>query len=1073
MEKPISRTSEQNDQCGIVSLIFSEKVKGGRVMNYLKYNDPKHQEPYQIPLGYTGTYKKSEHPKHHNIVVPFMPMRYTTVDNDKTKADTLREGWLYVFRQGEGEWELWRELGIEIVIGIARLQDVNLTRFAGKDERHATIAERDWRLIVPYKIDGKEQTIRIAYSEVQWSWAYIQRMLGDETARNRRTQQIDLCGYGKNWPETGGEGDKALVANIKDLPAHIEIYEPDKDSNIPVVYLHDPIGVAVALEEAIEDQINNLMGWVDAVNELKTTGDSKLMKLPDKEKESYLHSALIAYHTFLNPDNQTRTREIALTSVVSVDVKRKTDIGKALADLDVEFLEKLLAVEDRKTCRKKIRERQEELARFLSGDYNKGGASLDINEAIRDYAFLSGPVYLQLWERMKNLTHHFGYDPSTFDADFDLTATVNAERKGRLDDAGSRYLDSLLNPRHPLHSALFPPPGEPNDSEGIAGPPESPNARGDFRPLAFAGAVQFGIVMNKFQVLRNSFSYSEYLLTDFIAGFSKQYQGALAGKNVESIEALVRLGRSTGLPEFEGMRIEAPGRPGRIIIGADKIETVGTLMRNEARADARAMVKANEAGGGQRVDIVDAKGTIRASEDITRLNRPSGTPNADFRAAARTGNEEVIRRIRGKVVTVPETNRWALAFYKPEMAQTSAVKTGTKVMHGASKVLPPLVALFEVWNLQRTVHDLQQDKAFKGAISVGSAAYGVMFASVDALLKVVGHKEVMTNLSNLGRTGKILQRGINAKIPIAGRNIALFSGTPGGASAGAAMMYGFGAVMSTLESIERYRLSDYDAAAAYGVAATSFSMAALTALGGRGGFKALSRLGPYGKYFLLVGIAGYGVGALVTDSDLENWAKHGPFSKKTANRMSKMFEGKTYADAEVSLMDKFMRPRVSIRREGEEPFLKTIFNQKIIWKDVFSFVPTDKPAPDILVEVIAPGYVPEQSELTVETTRGETFSRSGSALDALNPTNLIMNDVLDTFSWAYNLVMEPKFPICFETEPILTETGAQMGVRYRYRGMPGEWHTRVRYKTEFGFSLPYGKSAIEPGWVTASKTVKK
>lgn len=188
----------------------------------------------QIPLGVVESYPKGTHPEAHNVVVPVFPLRYTTAGPETAQADKLRSGWLYVFRNGM----LWREL--QVARG-GLMADVNLDDHKGKDERPAT-GSTDTRVLVPYKVNGVEQPIEMAYSEVQWSWARIGSLERDAALRRQRMQQVPLGGYPDFAPSEEKEG-QARVENIRSAPNlyWLTLYRAD---DIPVVYLQDPIGVA-------------------------------------------------------------------------------------------------------------------------------------------------------------------------------------------------------------------------------------------------------------------------------------------------------------------------------------------------------------------------------------------------------------------------------------------------------------------------------------------------------------------------------------------------------------------------------------------------------------------------------------------------------------------------------------------------------------------------------------------------------------------------------------------------------------------------------------------------------------
>ncbi|MFP3979103.1 hypothetical protein [Marinobacter sp. KMM 10035] len=132
----------------------------------------------------------------------------------------LRPGYLYVFRRGS----LWRELEIG---PDSKVSDVDLT--AARNEidnpesnlRVERPAEGEWfdDVLVPVFLQGQAvmHDFRMAYSEVQWDWSYIQKLEADDKARNART-----TGIGHAWAVTAAEGISFKTgfpaSRVEDLP---------------------------------------------------------------------------------------------------------------------------------------------------------------------------------------------------------------------------------------------------------------------------------------------------------------------------------------------------------------------------------------------------------------------------------------------------------------------------------------------------------------------------------------------------------------------------------------------------------------------------------------------------------------------------------------------------------------------------------------------------------------------------------------------------------------------------------------------------------------------------------------
>ncbi|MDW7756167.1 MAG: toxin VasX, partial [Desulfuromonadales bacterium] len=282
-EVPLGSTARTDDHRR--ELIF-ENLAEGEYDLFLYQPDEKHGA-YQIPLvqGFSTCSSEESSPRWQTALVPLLPRCYTTADADRTKAQYPRcsqdLGWLYVFVNGQ----LWRELKVERE-GFFR--DVNLTYEKGQDVRPATVQTSDSRVVVPYTIQGKAVALEMAYSEVQWSWARIDAMGGmaeddprqeqggaippgvdSEEAtklRSRRLQKIDLFSY----PDFDQDEGVIGPANQFEIPLRYDL-AAFRQSKVPVVYLHDPIGIAkdLATEVFICKQ-NYLEGRNQAAEEAGT-----------------------------------------------------------------------------------------------------------------------------------------------------------------------------------------------------------------------------------------------------------------------------------------------------------------------------------------------------------------------------------------------------------------------------------------------------------------------------------------------------------------------------------------------------------------------------------------------------------------------------------------------------------------------------------------------------------------------------------------------------------------------------------------------------------------------------------
>ena len=265
-EIPLGSAAHVRTHCS--DLVF-ENLPEGRYQLALYYSDSRHGA-YQIPVAedVSTVASDEQRPQWDNVLVPVIPRAYLTADADRLDAfyprcdPQTRTGWLYIYLDGR----LWRELQ---VLPEGGLKDVNLSFEKGLDKREAT-AGGDYLVALPYKVKGRSPLIEMCYSEVQWDWARIDALggMGEEDPRQnqgtavlpgdsstaavqlrkQRLQHIDLSEY-PDFSRTDGP-----VGPADEFPValrsrrHLRAWH---DSGLPVVYLHDPIGVAKELAAEI------------------------------------------------------------------------------------------------------------------------------------------------------------------------------------------------------------------------------------------------------------------------------------------------------------------------------------------------------------------------------------------------------------------------------------------------------------------------------------------------------------------------------------------------------------------------------------------------------------------------------------------------------------------------------------------------------------------------------------------------------------------------------------------------------------------------------------------------------
>lgn len=1061
--KPIDTT--ENQQSGHRQIVFS--VESGEKKFWLKLQDTRYTWNY-IPLGSVSSSAKGQHPKGANVLVPVIPLSYTTPDAAPKQAAILRKGWLYVFRNGQ----LWRELEVG---ESGYLRDVNLKHNQKKEVRQAT-GTFDNRVLLPYKVLGEKQAVEMAFSEIQWSWARIKKLQADASLRRQRMQEIDMSGNNAKFPTMPANGNKARIENVNKAP---ELYalSMQRQSNIPAVYLHDPLQVADQLVNTLAIAQLSLIDELQRVQQLETVPEQSFQKLDMDEKQAFFRAAVFTYRTWFEPANASRPiakngPKVNSTLQCHTQGEVKTEIGLGKDSLDKAYLETILAVASRRKIRVETRGKKKVLADYLSGKYQGKDIRanqpdlIDIPAVLCDYAALEGPGYILLWQRMNSLTGFFNHDPAVIDAIYDIPAEVAAERPAPENDPGYVYLEGLLDPGHPLHAALFPSATQIDvrtaDAASTAGEkdqqPEPANGNGLFRPIAYSGSILAVRKIGPYRLAEGIIKEAEKVAADFVASFQKHWERASAGKSVAQVEAVFRLAKSADLPELKGMHLAAPGNAldGKVVIDARL-----RVMENLARAQRRALAQGG-AKAGKGIDIVDPKtGKVIGSQDFSQIGRYQGVvkeiTDNDWTGlwgeTGRVNDKTRIVRTRAELVVVPETSPYAIRYHNPELAASSGVAANTSLLRGLSKTLPPLVAVIEGWNLIRSVITLRQDKKInfsKNLSTFAVAAIALPYAIVDSAIKVFGEKNVFSYLGQSGYFGNFGKKMLTSEVSIAGKNLPLYSAR--GASLGAGVVAGLSAIMAGWDAVDCFNQDDLDAGATFSVSAAGFAGSFLAALGGEGGIVALSFAGPWGWVFLGVGLSAGLLAIALSDSEFEKWAKHGPFAKDISSRMSHKYSGKSNAAALASLLDIFMRPRLVIRENPSRLNTTGVGSQY----------------PEIVVEVTAPGFEVGRGTLPIHVTV------EGGGKDV---RGFFMGP---TFTGLQQVPQTPN-----RVEPIYADENnlAEIGVRYCYAGQPGRWRARAQHVTAQQIVLPppsnenkgYDPIKInhdDSGWVTALKEAR-
>ncbi len=445
---------------------------------YLKFRDDRFTW-YNIPLGRAATRGKDEAPTPlKNVIIPILPRIYATPDLDPAQCDVPRKGgYLYIYKNGR----LWREFE---VLAQGWFREVNLHKYAGRDERPATV-EKDNRILVLHRIGGQDQDIEMTYAEVQWSWARINQLGGMDpddfrlhpdhlppmpddlgitpdaaaSARQARLQKIDLSGFDAGFPVQPPEGRTARIENVahaNDELIHIRLHHK---RDIPVVYLDDPLGVARRLAGEHQEAWREMGDYIAEISNPENAGRHPFAP--------WFDSAMLAnQYFFVEPPVEDAPNVAKYPGKPSEGdwEKAKEMREEWRRKLSLEDIQTALGTKRRAELRQAIVEKRQALTDYLQPESD---AFEGVLAAWDDYCTLPAKE-----ARFGDDTPHCGLRYRLADELFarladheyalDLHLETNPPSQKTLYDLvrnnpGSRLLAAIGEPgAHPLHERLFP-----------------------------------------------------------------------------------------------------------------------------------------------------------------------------------------------------------------------------------------------------------------------------------------------------------------------------------------------------------------------------------------------------------------------------------------------------------------------------------------------------------------------------------------------------------------------------------------------------------------------------------------
>jgi len=889
-----------------------------------------------IPFGAVSTQKRADAEKaaleqadgeSANILVPMIPLVYTEPSADKNEAQFPMVGdRLYIFVAGH----LWREL--EAAEG-GWFQDVNLHYVAGFDgDRRPATGAAIPRLQLPFRVDGGEPEIRIAVAKTPWSWARINALGGmhpsdfrrqesdarlpsaaeSDAARQRleaRTQRVDLTGYERSFegaaPAAECAAVEAMGRGADGSDTRFPAMNRRERAAVGKVYLHDPVGVAERLAAHLEALIEDFEGLQHTI----------------KDETDHYDSALKAVSLFFCERVQAQETVVSKGPGGGVPTKRHVNRDAAASHLrdcashiDETYLrETVLRRSERREYRKSIREYTARLAAFLDdrecqpdnypGDKlsNKQPDRIAFPAAVCDEAHLPAPDYLRLWQRMLALVNRLNFDP--LDEDID---TPDAKDECDAMCPGRWYLDRLVQPEHALNPVLFPTSEQVDATaesyERPGSDPPEKAAKGEFLLDRFAEAA-----LDDGRLAETAYTGAHYTILS-ASGVSAAWVSVLRRQmDWDEVKAtVVRLTKATGRPELVPLRL---------------------VRESQSAADVRPL----DGGWGFPAGQADGESATGDSawqrvDDSAGLNRGLREPRATRKSLrALMVRDDSTRSARLTFVGVTEDSAATRQLDEAASATDADPHKAGRLnqLKAARGVISPAAAVFAAINLYSAWNEFRKpDSGLQEESDLFVAAAGTLHASMEAAMALGGDDLP----ERVARRAAHRVSGAQAAHSAGRRFSRLFNPmTDGGArvlgkqtglkvttiaAAGLSVAMGILSIWRGIEALDEGERERGMAQLANGAALIGVGITTLYASSG-GWIAALG--GPWGVAFILLSIATGVLVAWFSDTDLEHWARYGPFAFDD-ERFTEDYQGLERKPDEVHerLVQALLCPRVEL-----------------------------------------------------------------------------------------------------------------------------------------------------------------
>lgn len=560
---------------------------------------------------------------------------------------------------------------------------------------------------------------------------------------------------------------------------------------------------------------------------------------------------------------------------------------------------------------------------------------------------------------------------------------------------------------------------------------------GNFRPETFTAAITGAFKVPGFlsQEARRTSEFIDQSLSDLVSAFGRQWKKALDGAIDFDIKAVTRLAKISHT-DLEGMRFM---RLGDVTEEYMILHANVSALRRLSKAASQKKLRTSKLNPSD-FTILDDADNIIAAENPRFLAQFKGVDVEgclDWTDVKNLKNKHLkiqrLTQLDAKVTVIPKTSKLARKLSDMDVDLGATIEMQAETLRVLRKALPPVVILFEIWNLQSMVHALNygEEGILRRRTDLVSAVSDLSYATLQGIVDI------------LGEGHKVAQTIRNFKIPLGEIRL------PGLPALGAVAAFG-SAALSLMDLVDNFEENDADAAIGHGIAAAGFTIFGLALLGGTevlagAQFLWLFQLGalaPYTWVALGIVLIGVVIASALNDEPIEEWAANGPFCKGDGSDDFAYLRN----DEELSyaaLASCLFSPRIKIRRLGNP-------------------VRNDTKKGDLVVKVHLPNFNTGKDVLDVRACIQKPKPNTGRAV-----------------------VMAPQQSLTpYSVKQITGDGGHLTAIEYYYRDTSGHqsfshWYAKARIITPEGLILPEPKrrqgtgEIIDPKGRIPEKPVQK